>query len=385
MNQITKIKPAKDAPMADAPTAAKTGPDRKRLLTLLGGAVVAGVVVYSIYWVLVASHYVETDNAYVGAETALVTPLTTGPAKQVLAMETQVVKIGDPLVILDDADARIALAAAQAELGRAQRRVQGYYASDNALAGQIAARDADVAGADAKIASARSDLDRAQTEFNRRNALATSGAVSGDELTAATNGLAGAKAALAGAQALRAQAAANRIAAVGSREVNASLISGSNAVSNPEVAAAQAKLDAAQLALDRTVIRSPVTGVVARKSVQVGQQVTTGAPIMAIVPTASAYVDANFKEVQLKKVRPGQHVEVTADLYGDSVKYDGVVRGLAGGTGAAFSLIPAQNASGNWIKVVQRVPVRIMLDPAQVQAHPLRVGLSMKASIDVSK
>ena len=133
------------------------------------------------------------------------------------------------------------------------------------------------------------------------------------------------------------------------------------------------------------MIRAPVTGIVARKSVQVGQQVTTGAPIMAIVPTATAYVDANFKEVQLRKVRPGQPVEVTADLYGESVKYDGVVRGLAGGTGAAFSLIPAQNASGNWIKVVQRVPVRIILDPAQVARHPLRVGLSMKASIDVSK
>ena len=262
--------------------------------------------------------------------------------------------------------------------------MQGYYASDAALAGQVGARDADVAGADARIAAARADLERAQTEFNRRNALAASGAVSGDELTQAQNGLAGARAALAGAQASRAQATANRTAAVGSRQVNASLIAGSNSANNPEVAAAQARLDAAELALERTVIRAPVTGVVARKSVQVGQQVATGAPIMAIVPTATAYVDANFKEVQLRKVRPGQHVEVTSDLYGDSVKYDGVVRGLAGGTGAAFSLIPAQNASGNWIKVVQRVPVRIVLDPDQVREHPLRVGLSMKASIDVS-
>lgn len=372
--------------MAEAPAApAKPGPDRKRLLTLLGGVVVAGVVVWGLYWLLIGSHHVETDNAYVGAETALVTPLTSGPARQVLAMETQTVKAGDPLVILDDADARINVAAARAELGRAQRRVQGYYASDDALAGQIAARDADVAGADARIAAARADLERAQTEFDRRSRLSTTGAVSGDELTAATNALAGAKAALAGAQATRSQAAANRTAAVGSREVNSALISGSSAAGNPEVAAAQAKLDAAELALSRTIIRAPVAGVVARKSVQVGQQVNVGAPIMAIVPTASAYVDANFKEVQLKKVRPGQHVELTADLYGSSVKYDGVVKGLAGGTGAAFSLIPAQNASGNWIKVVQRVPVRITLDPAQVQAHPLRVGLSMKATIDVSK
>ncbi len=372
--------------MAETQTpASKTGPDRKRLLTLLAGAVGVGVVAYGLYWVLVGSHYVKTDNAYVGAETALVTPLTNGPAQQVLAMETQTVKAGDPLVVLNDADARINVAAAEAELGRAQRRVKGYYASDQALVGQIAARDADVSSADAKIGAARSDLDRAQTEFNRRQALSGSGAVSGDELTQAQNALAGARAALAGAQAMRAQATANRTAAVASRDVNAALISGSSASNNPEVAAAQAKLDAAKLGLARTVIRSPVTGVVARKSVQVGQQVSTGVPIMAIVPTATAYVDANFKEVQLKKVRPGQHVEVTADLYGDSVKYDGVVRGLAGGTGAAFALIPAQNASGNWIKVVQRVPVRIMLDPAQVQAHPLRVGLSMKAAIDVSK
>ena len=373
MNQISKINASKDANMADnAPNApAKAGPGRRRLLTLLAGGVVAAGAIYGVYYALIGSHYVKTDNAYVGAETALVTPLVSGPAAKIMAFETQTVQAGEPVVVLDDSDARIAVAAAQAELGRAERRVKGYYASEDALSGQVAARDAD-------IARARSDLDRAQVEFNRRTALAGSGAVSGDELTAAQGALNGAKAALAEAQ-------ANRAAAIGSRDVNAALISGTSTAQNPEIAAAQAKLDAARLALDRTVIRAPVTGVVARKAVQIGQQVAVGVPIMAIVPTSTAYVDANFKEVQLKKVRPGQPVKLTADLYGGSVKYDGVVKGLAGGTGAAFALIPAQNASGNWIKVVQRVPVRIVLDPAQLQAHPLRVGLSMKAEIDTSK
>ncbi len=162
------------------------------------------------------------------------------------------------------------------------------------------------------------------------------------------------------------------------------LISGASVDSNPEVAAARARLAAAELALARTVLRAPVAGVVTRKSVEVGQQVQIGAPLMAITPITQAYVDANFKEVQLKKVAVGQPVVLTSDLYGDGVKFHGWVRGLSGGTGAAFSLIPAQNASGNWIKVVQRLPVRIRLDPAELARHPLRVGLSMKATVDVS-
>ncbi len=149
--------------------------------------------------------------------------------------------------------------------------------------------------------------------------------------------------------------------------------------------AAQAKLDAAKLAEDRTTLRAPVEGVISRKNVEVGQQVAVGQPLMVVVPLKSAYVDANFKEVQLDKVEPGQPVELTSDLYGGSVKFHGTVSGFAGGTGSAFSLIPAQNASGNWIKVVQRVPVRIELDPNELAKHPLRVGLSMKAKIDTSK
>jgi len=358
---------------------------RRRQLTLLGGAVAIGLVGYGAYWLAFESHYVETDDAYVGAETAQVTALSPGPVAKIFVVETQAVKAGDPLVVIDDADARIAVAQAEAALGQAERKVKGYFASDTALAGQFEARQADVARADAQILAAKSDVERARVDLSRRQALVGEGAVSGDELTTAQNRLSNAQAGLTAAQAVRAQALASRDAAIGTREVNTVLISGVSVTENPEVKAAQAKLDAARLALARTVVRAPTDGVVARKSVQVGQQVAMGTPMMAVVPTAQAYVDANFKEVQLDKVVPGQPVVLVSDLYGGHVKFHGKVRGLAGGTGSAFSLIPAQNASGNWIKVVQRVPVRITLDPAELAKHPLRVGLSMKAKIDVAK
>ncbi|RRN62901.1 HlyD family efflux transporter periplasmic adaptor subunit [Caulobacter sp. 602-1] len=358
---------------------------RRRQLTLLGGAVAVGLLGYGAWWLAFDSHYVETDDAYVGAETAQVTALSPGPVAKIFVVETQAVKAGDPLVIIDDADARIAVAQAEAALGQAERKVKGYFASDTALAGQFEARQADVARADAQIVAAKADVDRARVDLSRRQALVGEGAVSGDELTTAQNRLANAQAALNAAQAGRAQALASRDAAIGTREVNTVLISGVSVTENPEVKAAQARLDAARLALARTVVRAPTDGVVARKSVQVGQQVAMGTPMMAVVPTAQAYVDANFKEVQLDKVVPGQPVVLTSDLYGGGVKFHGKVRGLAGGTGSAFSLIPAQNASGNWIKVVQRVPVRITLDPAELAKHPLRVGLSMKAKIDVAE
>jgi membrane fusion protein (multidrug efflux system) len=358
---------------------------RRRQLTLLAGAVAIGVIGYGAWWLAFDSHFVETDDAYVGAETAQVTALSPGPVAKIFVVETQAVKAGDPLVIIDDADARIAVAQAEAALGQAERKVKGYFASDTALAGQFDARQADVQRADAQITAAKADVDRARLDLSRRQALVSQGAVSGDELTSAQNRFANAQAALTGAQAVRAQALASREAAIGTREVNTVLISGVSVTENPEVKAAQARLDAARLMLARTVVRAPTDGVVARKSVQVGQQVPIGAPMMAVVPTAQAYVDANFKEVQLDKVVPGQPVILVSDLYGGHVKFHGKVRGLAGGTGSAFSLIPAQNASGNWIKVVQRVPVRITLDPAELAKHPLRVGLSMKVKIDVAQ
>ena len=372
--------------------AATTGPTvrfrppsrRWRLLGLLGAVVLIGAVGSGLYWWLVASRYVATDNAYVGADTAEVTPLVSGSVQKVLIGETETVKAGQPLVILDPADAQIAVAQAKAALAQAQRQVKGYFANDGALAAQVSARQAAIAEADARIASARSDLDRARTDLERRQGLAESGAVSGDELTAAQNRLSETKAALAAAEAAKVAAQADRSAASGAEAVNTALISGAGVDDNPDVLAARARLDAAQLALSRTVIAAQIDGVIAKKSVQVGQEVAPGAVLMQVVPTRSAFVDANFKEVQLTRVRIGQKVVLTSDLYGDDVKYHGRVKGLAGGTGAAFSLIPAQNASGNWIKIVQRLPVRIVLDPADLADHPLRVGLSMKATIDVS-
>jgi membrane fusion protein (multidrug efflux system) len=344
---------------------------RRRLLIWLAVGVLAAAALYGAYALLFSGHTVTTDNAYVGADVAPVTPLVSGPVARVLVKETELVQPGQPLVLLDDADAKIAVAQAEAALGQAERKVRGYVANDAALAGQVGARDADVS-------RARADLDRARTDLDRREALASSGAVSGDELTNAKNRHAEAQAALA-------QALAAKRAAEGARESNRVLIDGVDVEQNPEVAAARARLAAAQLALDRTVIRAPVAGEVSKKTVEPGQQVQVGGPIMQIVPTSEAFVDANFKEVQLERVRAGQPVTLTSDLYGHSVVFHGRVRGLTGGTGSAFSLIPAQNASGNWIKVVQRLPVRIDLDPAELKAHPLRVGLSMKATVDVGR
>jgi membrane fusion protein (multidrug efflux system) len=359
-----------DTAAASANPALAARARRRRLLTWLAVAVVVGIAAYAAYALLFGGKTVSTDNAYVGADVAPVSPLTSGPVAKVLVKETQVVTAGQPLVLLDDSDAKIAVAQALAAYGQAERKVHGYEANDVALAGQVGARDAD-------IAKAQSDLDRARTDLTRRQALSASGAVSGDELTNAKNKFAE-------AQAEVAQAVAARRAAQGNREANRVLIAGVDVANNPEVAAAKARLDAAELALSRTIIRAPIDGEVSKKQVEPGQQAQVGTPIMSIVPTTDAFVDANFKEVQLEKVRPGQPVTLTSDLYGGSVKFHGKVRGLTGGTGSAFSLIPAQNASGNWIKVVQRVPVRIDLDPKELAQHPLRVGLSMKAHVDVS-
>jgi membrane fusion protein (multidrug efflux system) len=232
------------------------------------------------------------------------------------------------------------------------------------------------------MVAAQSAYDKARVDLSRRQSLAKSGAVSGDELTSATNAFAAAQAQLAVAKAGIAQARANRAAASQNYNANQALVQGSME-SNPDVASARSKLDSAKLDLSRTVIRAPFDGVIAQRNVQVGQRIAAGTPIMTVVPLNNMYVDANFKEGQLKKVRMGQPARLTADLYGNSVVYHGTVVGLAGGTGSAFAIIPAQNATGNWIKVVQRLPVRIRLDPAELKEHPLRVGLSMDTTIDV--
>ncbi|MCO8247360.1 HlyD family secretion protein [Comamonas thiooxydans] len=355
---------------------------RNRLLAGLAGVVLLAGAAAGAYWWLHASHFVSTDNAYAAAEVAQVTPSIGGTVLEVLVRDTQAVKQGDVLVRIDPTDARLALAQAEAELARAMRRVKGYVANDGGLKAQVTAREADEKRAAAQLLAAEADMERATIDLQRRQALAKSGSVSGEELTQAQNAFAAAKAQLASAVAAQAQARANREAAIGAKQVNATLIEGADAESNPEVQLAQARRDQAQVDLDRSTVRAPVDGVVAKRSVQIGQRVQAGAPLMTVVPVQQIYVDANFKEGQLGKVRVGQRVQLQSDLYGSDVKYSGTVVGFSGGSGSAFAAIPAQNATGNWIKVVQRLPVRIQLDATELAKNPLRVGLSMQVTVD---
>lgn len=358
---------------------------RKKQLTVLAAAVGAAVVGYAAYYSLYASHYVSTDNAYAAVEVAQVTPEVSGTVGAVLVKDTETVHKGDVLVRIDPTDAKLALDVAEADLQRAERKVQGLMATDGSLAAQIDARDADERRAQAQLASAQADFDRASIDLKRREALAKSGSVSGDELSKAQNEFASAQANLVAARATAAQAKANRMAASGERASNAALIANTSVDDNPEVTLARAKRDQAKVDLERTIVRAPVDGIVAKRTVQLGQRVQAGTPLLAVVPVQDMHVDANFKEVQLSNVRVGQPATLEADLYGSKVTYHGVVEGFSGGSGAAFSAIPAQNATGNWIKVVQRLPVRIKLDPAELAAHPLKVGLSMDVEIDTRK
>ncbi|MFL6673248.1 MAG: HlyD family efflux transporter periplasmic adaptor subunit [Massilia sp.] len=357
---------------------------QRRNRTLLGLAAVlaAGGVAFGAYWTLHASHFVSTDNAYTAVEVAQITPSVGGIVADVKVKDTQAVRQGDILVVIDDTDARLAVAQAEAELERAVRRVKAYVANNDNLAAQIEARQADGARSAAQLAAAQADFERARVDLKRRQALVESGSVSGDELTRARNAYDGAEAGLAAARAAAVQAGANLRAAAAAREANAALITDTGVDNNPEVLAARARRDQAKVDLARTVIRAPMDGVVAKRQVQLGQRVQSGMPLLALVPVNDMYVDANFKEVQLQKVRAGQPVTLHSDLYGKGVTYRGTVEGFSGGSGSAFSAIPAQNATGNWIKVVQRLPVRIKLDRGEMQANPLRVGLSMSAEID---
>jgi membrane fusion protein (multidrug efflux system) len=274
-------------------------------------------------------------------------------------------------VKLDPADAKVALDQAEAALGQTVRQVRTLYANNGSLAAQIALRQSDVA-------KAQADVVRAQDDYNRRAALVGNGAVSREELNHAQEQLNAARSTLTGAQA----------GVVSAREQlasNQAMTSGTSVEDHPQVQAAAARVREAWLAFSRATLVAPVDGYVAKRTIQLGQRIQAGAPLMSIVPLNQVWVDANFKEVQLRKIRIGQPVTLTADVYGKRVEYKGTVFGMGVGTGAAFSLLPAQNATGNWIKVVQRVPVRIALEQQQLREHPLRVGLSMEAIVDVSK
>ncbi|MCA0209556.1 MAG: efflux RND transporter periplasmic adaptor subunit [Proteobacteria bacterium] len=366
----------------DTADAQANGAKRKKLLRILAIVVVTLAILWGLWYFLTQAGRVHTDNAYVGADSAQVTALIAGPVKEVRVSGTQAVKKGDILVILDDADQRIAVADAEAALRLARQRYGQADATADAARARVAARRADIAQARARLRDANATVERARAELARRESIAGTGAVSGEELTAARAALASASAARDLAAAGIASAEATRGSASGDLGAAEAVVRGTTIDTAPDVAAAEARLEKARLDLARTVLRAPVDGIVTNRQVQVGQRIAAGAPIMILVPISTAYVDANYKESQFKDIRIGQPVELTSDYYGGDVVFRGKVIGVAGGTGAAFSLIPAQNATGNWVKVVQRLPVRIALDPKQLKEHPLRVGLSMEATID---
>ena len=348
-----------------------THPARKRLLLTATGVFIVAGIAYGIWWALFGAHFESTDDAYVHGNLVQITPQVPGTVVAIEADDTETVTAGQPLVRLDPADTDVVLQQAQAKLAQTVRQVQTYYVQNDALAADVDLRNAD-------ILRAQAELTRAQSDVKRRQQLAKSGGVSGEEilhaevaLKSAQSGVAQAKAALAAAQAKLA--------------TNQALTQGTSVADHPDVRQAAAELRNAWLPQSRTVLPAPVGGVIARRSAQVGQRVAPGAALMTVVPLDQVWVEANFKEGQLRKMRIGQPVKMVADLYGSSVTYHGTVAGLDAGTGAAFALLPAQNATGNWIKVVQRVPVRITLDPEDLKQHPLRVGLSMDVEVDVGK
>jgi membrane fusion protein (multidrug efflux system) len=359
------------------PTAAPTAPmqagnprRKKALLSIAAVVVVAGLGWGAYEW-LVASHYESTDNAYVQGNVVQITPQIGGTVVAVYADDTDYVKSGQPLVQLDPADAKVALDQAEANLAQTVRQVRTVYANNGSLAAQVNLREAEVV-------KARSEVERANDDLNRRSALAGNGAVSKEELNHAQTALQNAKSALAAAE-------AGVVAAREQLASNQAQTEGTTVEQHPSVQAAAGKVREAWLASQRAGLPAPVEGYVAKRTVQVGQRVAPGAPLMSIIPLQQVWVDANFKEGQLRKIRIGQPVTLTADVYGKKVEYHGKVEGLGAGTGSAFALLPAQNATGNWIKVVQRVPVRVALDPKEIQQNPLRVGLSMDTEVDVSK
>ncbi len=363
---------SKKTDMPDA-TPETPNPATGRRGALLGIAALVMVVAglsYGAYWYLVLRHYESTDNAYVQGNLVQVTPQVAGTVVAINADDTDRVSAGQTLVRLDTADARVAVDQAEAQLAQTVREVRTLFVGNAPLAATVALRQAEAARAAA-------DLSKAEEDVRRRAPLTGSGAVSGEEMEHARATLTSARSSLAAAQA-SVQAAREQL------NSNQSYTENTSIESHPNVQRASAKVRETFLALKRSDLPAPVGGYVARRNVQVGQRVQAGMPLMAVVPLDQVWVEANFKEVQLNNIRIGQPVKLVADVYGSKVAYDGRIAGLGAGTGAAFALLPAQNATGNWIKVVQRVPVRITLDPKQLEAHPLRVGLSMEAEVDVA-
>lgn len=364
----------------DAAAAARSA--RRRVLVIIAVAVALPALAWLGWHLLLRGGRVSTSNAYVMVDSAQVTPLVAGAVREVRVVNSQAVRRGDILVVLDDADQRLALEAAKAGLAMAEQRYRQARANAEGARGRLAGRSSETDQAQARLAETDASLERARADLDRREALAVKGFVSGEQLTNARTAFRMAQAARDAAGAAVRSARGGVASATGDLAASAALVDGVSPSTAPELVAARARLAQARLDLDRTVIRAAVDGVVVSRQVQVGQRIAAGTPMMTLVPIADAYVEANFKETQLKGVRAGHPVLLTSDFYGDRVVYHGRVTGFAGGTGAAFSLIPPQNATGNWIKVVQRLPVRVALDPKELAANPLRAGLSMEATID---
>ncbi|MGA2711350.1 MAG: efflux RND transporter periplasmic adaptor subunit [Steroidobacteraceae bacterium] len=342
------------APGTPTPVTSAANRQRRRWLTLgLGGAALLGLA-FTAYWAHTLRYRQYTDDAYVSGNIVLITPQISGTVIGIGVDDTQFVTAGAPLVRLDPADAKVALDQAEAQLAKTVREVRTLYATSSQLQALVDLR--------------RSDLAMAQQDLARRERLGSSGAISSEELQHARDAARSAAAALLSTeQQLRAGRART---------------DGTNIEDHPDVRNAAAQVRSAYLAYSRTILPAPVDGFVAKRNVQLGQRVSPGLSLMAVVPLDQVWVDANFKEPQLAAMRVGQPVTLTADLYGHSVIYHGTVAGFGAGTGSVFSLLPAQNATGNWIKIIQRVPVRVALAARELAANPLQIGLSMRAEVD---
>ena len=340
--------------MSETIDAATRAERRRKGFMILGAVVLAVAVVWGVYWLLWARNHESTDDAYVAGNIVAVTSRENATVTALHADNTQAVKRGQILIEMDPSIAEVNMKAAEANLARAVRGVRGAFASADSYSAQLA--QANVA------------LVRAREDYQRRS-RALGGAVSGEELSHARNAVAAAQSAVNAARSGLAQAQSG--------------IAGVDIDNNPDVLAAIAQLRAAAITLGHMRIVAPVDGIVAQRTVQVGQRVSAGAPLLAVVPLSHVWIDANFKEDQLARMRIGQPAHITADIYGRGVVYHGQIAGLGAGSGSAFALLPPQNASGNWIKIVQRVPVRIALDPADLKEHPLRIGLSTSVRVDV--
>lgn len=341
--------------MSAAESLRKRASARRRWLTVLAAVVVAGVLASSLYWLLDARFYETTSDAYVAGDVIAITSREPATVLAVHADDTQSVQRGQLLVELDAARALVAMRAAEADLALTVRSVRAQFSRVDQYRAQ---RDA-----------ARVQLAQAQEDFRRREASAEGGAASEEEIRHASDAVTAGRAGLRATESMLRQAR--------------SMVEGTSVSDNPGVLAAIAKVHDAAITLSHMRLTAPVDGVVAQRNVQIGQHVAAGTPLMAVVPLARVWIDANFKEDQLEDVRIGQPATITTDMFGGRVTYRGRVLGLGAGTGAAFALLPPQNASGNWIKIVQRLPVRVALDAAQLRDHPLRIGLSVAVRIDI--